>query len=97
MTLALLCVALNDIYRIHAISFIPANKPVTVKAGGEVVHRATLCKFEELLHPQFGMLGFTVMPILQEEFSPPQVLYIVLSISFFSFYICIREYYLIFE
>jgi hypothetical protein len=56
------------------IRFVPAQVPVRVESGGFVVLRpSAVCSFDQLMSAQKGHLGFTVLPILDSDISPPQV------------------------
>lgn len=52
----------------------PASIPVTVEAGGHVVYKADVVRFEQTLAGHRGALGFTVLPTLTEDITPPQVI-----------------------
>ena len=67
---AILCRSLKSI------RFVPARVPLRVESAGFVVLKASeVCSFDQLLSVQKGHLGFTVMPVLDGDISPPQVKY----------------------
>lgn len=63
------------------ISFVPVLFPVSVEAGGFVQYRADVCRFDQTLAGHRGALGFTVLPTLTEDISPPQSLSSALGIT----------------
>jgi hypothetical protein len=56
------------------ICFVPASIPVGVEVGGHVLYKPDVVRFEQTLAGHRGALGFTVMPTLTEDITPPQVL-----------------------
>jgi hypothetical protein len=59
--------------RLGKICFVPVLLPVGVEQGGFVVYKPDLCRFEQTLAGNKGFLGFTCLPVLPEDLSPPQV------------------------
>jgi hypothetical protein len=59
---------------LKAIRFVPARAPLRVDSAGFVVLKPSeVCSFDQLMSAQKGHLGFTVLPILDGDISPPQV------------------------
>ncbi len=59
--------------RLGKISFVPVQMPIAMESGGCVIYRRQVCRFDQVLSGNKGCLGFTVMPTLDEDISPPQV------------------------
>ena len=60
---------------LKSIRFVPAQAPLRVESAGFMVFKQTaVCRFEQLMSAQKGHLGFTILPILDSDISPPQVL-----------------------
>lgn len=63
------------------VKFVPVHVPVTMEAGGVLVTRYELTSFDQVLSQGAGVLGFTVMPVLEKDVSPPQIYFSSLGIS----------------
>ena len=59
---------------LRTVRFVPAEIPLKMDNAGFVVLKPIeVCRFDQLISAQKGHLGFTVMPILDGDISPPQV------------------------
>lgn len=54
------------------IRFVPMRLPVSTEPGGYVTYREEVGRFDQLLSRNHGALAFTVMPIIDEDITPPQ-------------------------
>ena len=67
--------------KLSIISFIPARKPVSIELGGHIVFENSLTTFRELLATSAGPLGFSVMPVLDEDLAPPLIFFSYLGVT----------------
>ena len=67
--------------KLSIISFIPARKPVSIELGGHILYESTLTSFKELLAISAGPLGFSVMPVLDEDLAPPLIFFSALGVT----------------
>ena len=72
---ARLCMSLKDV------SFIPVMRPISTELGGYVLYEPALCSFNEVLAHSAGALGYSVMPLLEEDLAPPLIFFSSLSIT----------------
>ena len=72
---ARLCTSLKDI------SFVPVMRPLSSELGGYVLYEPALCSFDEVLAHSAGALGYSVMPLLEEDLAPPLIFFSFLSIT----------------
>jgi len=63
------------------IRFVPMQFPENISTGGYITYRKDIGRFDQLLSIQHGSLAFTVMPILDEDISPPQYYFSFLGIT----------------
>lgn len=74
-----------------SIRFVPVKIPVSLNDNGNVNYSDDIGRFDELLSKQSGALGFTVMPILDEDITPHQIYFSALGRVYKSYF----EYYII--
>ena len=67
--------------KLSVISFIPARKPVSIELGGHIIFEKCLASFRELLATSAGPLGFSVMPVLDEDLAPPLIFFSFLGVT----------------
>ena len=67
--------------QLRVISFVPVSRPVEVTLGGFVVYSAALGTFDEVISVSGGALGFTVMPVLDEDIAPPLIFFSSLAVA----------------
>jgi hypothetical protein len=67
--------------RLKGISFVPIKIPLRVEQGGHVVYQPSLGNFEHLLALSGALLGFTVMPLLEEDIAPAQIFFSSLAVT----------------
>eukprot|EP01032_Pedospumella_encystans_P024388 gene24388-27584_t len=66
---------------IGKIKFVPMKVPLTTEAGGYVTYKEEIGRFDMLLARTHGTLAFTVMPIIDEDITPPQFYFSALGIT----------------
>ena len=67
--------------KLRIISFIPVLRPVSTQQGGHIVYEPSLSSFDELLAVSAGPLGFSVMPVLDEDIAPPLIFFSSLGVT----------------
>jgi hypothetical protein len=58
--------------KVSKIAFVPMKLPVKVAEGGFVTYEDAVGSFDRLVAKQQGALAFTVLPILEDDITPPQ-------------------------
>jgi len=59
--------------RLSKIRFVPVEVPVDMEIGGYLRSEPDVQRFEQVLSPSAGPLGFTVFPVLEEGLEMHQV------------------------
>eukprot|EP01038_Epipyxis_sp_PR26KG_P006758 gene6758-9260_t len=67
--------------KVGKVKFIPMKFPKNVEPGGHVVLEDDIGSFDQLLSKTRGTLAFSVMPILEDDLTPPQFLFSSLGIT----------------
>ncbi len=72
----------NDLAKkLSKLIFVPMSMPKSIAPGGYIEYSVKLGRFNELLAKSCGALGFTVMPILDEDIAPPLYFFSALGIT----------------
>ena len=66
---------------LRIISFIPVMRPISVTPGGNITYQSSLCSFDEVLATSAAPLGFSVMPVLDEDIAPPLIFFSSLAVT----------------
>lgn len=67
--------------KLRIISFIPVMRPISVTPGGNIIYQSSLCSFDEVLATSAAPLGFSVMPVLDEDIAPPLIFFSSLAVT----------------
>ena len=72
----------NDLAKkLSKILFVPISMPKSIAPGGYIEYAVKLGRFNEVLAKSSGALGFSVMPILEEDICPPLYFFSSLGIT----------------
>ena len=77
----------SDIYKarlcseLRVVSFIPVLRPISATLGGYITYESSLCSFDEVLATSAAPLGFSVIPVLDEDIAPPQIYFSSLAVT----------------
>ena len=67
--------------QLSKLCFVPVQIPVDVEFGGHVVWRSDIARFCDVLDYKQGALGFSVMPLLEQDIAPFQMWHSALGVT----------------
>jgi hypothetical protein len=67
--------------KLGKIKFVPIQTPTAVSMGGHIEWKNEVGRFDQLVCRSSGALAFTIMPVLDEDISPPLYYYSSLGIT----------------